>query len=107
MAPRRSVRSPAGLATFTNLAITGIVAAHVGIFQRGLTPDTSTSVTISAGVAHQIAVNAGNGQTATVNTAVTTPPSAIVRDISGDPVSGVAVTLRCRRREASCSRRRW
>ena len=86
--------SPAGLATFTNLAITGIVGARTLAFSSGgLTPDTSTSVTISAGVATQIAVNAGNGQTATVNTAVTTPPSAIVRDISGNPVSGVAVTF--------------
>ena len=84
----------AGLATFTNLAITGSVGGRTLAFaSAALTPDTSTVVTITAGVATQIAVNAGNGQTATVNTAVTTAPSVIVRDVSGNPVTGVAVTF--------------
>ncbi len=50
-------------------------------------------MTVTAGAATQIAVNAGNGQTATVNTAVTVPPAVVVRDISGNPVPGVAVTF--------------
>ena len=52
-----------GLATFTNLAITGTVGARTLQFTSGvLTPVTSGNVTITAGVATQIAINAGNGQ---------------------------------------------
>ncbi len=47
--------------------------------------------TVSA--ATQIAINAGNGQSATVTAAVTTPPSVIVRDQFNNPVSGVSVTF--------------
>jgi hypothetical protein len=46
-----------------------------------------------AGAATQIAVNAGNGQSATVGTAVATPPSVIVKDANGNPVSGTSVTF--------------
>ena len=40
-----------------------------------------------------LALNAGDGQSAPVGTAVSTPPSAIVTDALGNPVSGVAVTF--------------
>jgi hypothetical protein len=52
-----------------------------------------TKTTPSAPVATQIAVNAGNSQTATVSTAVAINPSVIVRDASDNPVSGVSVTF--------------
>ncbi|MFA5414893.1 MAG: PEGA domain-containing protein [Methanoregula sp.] len=45
------------------------------------------------GAATQIAVNAGNGQSATVDTAVTTLPGVIVQDANNTPVSGVSVTF--------------
>ena len=51
------------------------------------------TVTGTAGAATQIAVNAGNGQTATVGTAVATTPSVIVKDVGNNPVSGVTVTF--------------
>jgi len=51
------------------------------------------SATATAGGATQIAVNAGSGQSATVNTAVTTAPSVIVRDQFNNPVAGVSVTF--------------
>jgi photosystem II stability/assembly factor-like uncharacterized protein len=58
---------------------------------------TGSPVTFTAsatpGAASQIAVNAGNNQTATVGTAVTTPPSVVVRDSNNNPVSGVPVTF--------------
>src|SRR5437763_1148162 len=54
------------------------------------------SATGTAGAATQIALNAGNGQAATVGTAVATPPSVIVRDQFANPVPGVAVTLATR-----------
>ncbi len=83
-----------GLATFAGLSITGTAGARTLLFASGaLTPDTSAAVSVTAGAATQIAVNAGNGQSATVNTAVATPPSAIVRDVSGNPVAGVSVSF--------------
>jgi len=55
-------------------------------------PATFTG-TGTAGAATQIAINAGNGQSATVNTTVTTAPSVIVRDAFNNVVSGVAVAF--------------
>ena len=55
-------------------------------------PVTFTA-TGTAGDATQLAVNAGNNQTATAGTAVSTPPSAIVKDAFGNPKSGVNVTF--------------
>jgi hypothetical protein len=51
---------------------------------------TATAVT---GSANNIAVNAGNNQSATIGTAVPIDPSVIVTDGSGNPVSGVQVTF--------------
>ena len=83
-----------GLATFTGLSITGTVGARTLQFtSAGLTNAVSGTVTMSAGAATQIALNAGNGQTATVNTPVATAPSAVVRDVSGNPVQGVSVVF--------------
>jgi hypothetical protein len=48
-------------------------------------------VPVTAGPATQIAVYAGNSQSATVSTAVTNLPSVIVKDASNNPVSGVRV----------------
>src|SRR5881396_1605795 len=51
------------------------------------------TATGTPGGAGSIAVNAGNGQSATVGTAVATDPSVIVRDRFGNPVANVAVTF--------------
>ncbi|TMC49599.1 MAG: hypothetical protein E6J20_17850, partial [Chloroflexi bacterium] len=60
----------------------------------GLTGSPVTfTATGTAGAATQVAVNAGNGQSATVGTAVAVNPSVIVRDTHGNPVGGVAVTF--------------
>ncbi len=83
-----------GLAAFAGLSITGTAGARTLLFTgTGLTPDTSTAVGVTAGVATQIAINSANGQAAIVNTAVAAPPSVLVRDVSGNPVSGVSVTF--------------
>src|SRR5205814_7316877 len=55
-------------------------------------PVTFTA-TGTAGDAGSIAVNAGNGQSATVGTAVLTNPSVIVRDQFNNPVANVPVTF--------------
>src|SRR5439155_1509855 len=54
---------------------------------------TSAPFRIVAGAAAQIAVNAGNNQTQPAGTAVPVPPSVIVKDAKGNPVTGVAVTF--------------
>src|SRR2546430_6529639 len=60
----------------------------------GLTGSPVTfTATGTAGSAGSIAVSAGDQQTATVNTAVATPPAVIVKDQFGNPVGGAAVTF--------------
>ncbi|HMH82124.1 MAG TPA: Ig-like domain-containing protein, partial [Gemmatimonadales bacterium] len=54
---------------------------------------TSAPFTIVAGSATQIAVNAGDNQTQPAGTAVPIRPSVIVKDSTGNPVAGVAVTF--------------
>src|SRR6185503_5626750 len=51
------------------------------------------TATGTAGAATQIAIQAGNGQSATVGTAVTTSPAVLVRDQFNNPVSSVSVTF--------------
>jgi adhesin/invasin len=55
-------------------------------------PVTFTA-TGTAGAATQLALSAGDGQTATVNTAVTTPPRVIARDQFSNPAPGAIVTF--------------
>jgi hypothetical protein len=60
----------------------------------GLTGSPLTfTATGTAGAATQIAINAGNNQTAAAGAAVTVPPSVIVKDVNNNPVSGVSVTF--------------
>ncbi len=66
-------------ATATNVSLTG--------------SPVTFSATATHGNATTIGVNTGNGQSATVNTAVATAPSVIVTDAYGNPVSGVGVTF--------------
>ena len=54
---------------------------------------TSPTITTAAAVPTRMALNAGNGQTATVNTAVATAPSVIVYDAYNNPVPNVVVTF--------------
>ncbi|HJS42094.1 MAG TPA: hypothetical protein VJ755_01360, partial [Gemmatimonadales bacterium] len=57
-----------------------------------LTP-VSFTATGTTGSASSIAINAGDGQTAAVGTAVAIPPAVIVRDQFSNPVAGVVVTF--------------
>ena len=54
---------------------------------------TAAGLSIFLPVPTQMAINAGNNQSATVGTAVATAPSVLVRDASNNPVSGVTVTF--------------
>lgn len=51
------------------------------------------TATATAGTATQMAIKAGNNQTATVNATVTTAPSVIVKDVHNNPKAGVSVTF--------------
>ncbi len=95
LSPATAVTTNAsGAAVFTGLTITGTVGPRTLTFTSGtLTSVISNTVTVTAGAATQIAVTAGNGQSATAGTAVAIPPSVIVGDVSGNPVSLVAVTF--------------
>lgn len=54
---------------------------------------TSAAVTTVAGTATQMAANSVTTQSATPGTAVTAPPSVIVKDTNNNPVSGVNVAF--------------
>ncbi len=58
----------------------------------GLTPVTFTATAL-AGAASRIQALVGGGETAIVNTAVTTAPAVLVTDQFGNPVAGTTVTF--------------
>ncbi|HEX7938482.1 MAG TPA: hypothetical protein VF483_05775, partial [Gemmatimonadaceae bacterium] len=65
-----------------------------------LTP-ISFSATAVAGEASSMEINAGNNQTATVNTATSVKPSVLVKDAYGNVVSGFGVTFNINGTEGS------
>ncbi|MDO9034722.1 MAG: PEGA domain-containing protein, partial [Methanoregula sp.] len=89
-----SITNEAGIATvnFTTGTVAGTAYTITGT-DEGSSTGTSTAITTVAGAATQIAVNAGNNQSAPVNTAVTIPPSVIVKDMNNNPVSGAPVNF--------------
>ncbi|HKT60756.1 MAG TPA: Ig-like domain-containing protein [Gemmatimonadales bacterium] len=83
-----------GRVTFTDLAIVGGPGARTLIFAAdGYAPAISTPVSLGVGAPASVAGSAGDGQSATVGTAVPIPPAVIVRDAGGTPVAGVPVTF--------------
>jgi hypothetical protein len=88
------VNTVSDVATFAGLSITGLVGGRTLSFTSGsLSPATSNAITLSAGAAATIVLSAGDGQSATVNTAVGINPAVLVTDNAGNPVSGVSVTF--------------
>ncbi len=88
------VTDGAGLATFTNLSLTGAVGTYQLRFSStGLTTLSSANLALSAGAATTLALSVGDAQSATVGTAVPIDPAVRITDQSGNPVSGVAVTF--------------
>lgn len=74
------------------------VAALVGVLALTACSDTGTGPTDTSGrtsvaTAGTMAVSAGSDQTATVGTAVVVNPAVLIKNSSGAPVSGVAVTF--------------
>jgi hypothetical protein len=88
-----AVTNGAGRATFSGLAITGLVGTYTLRFQAGsLTPVTSASIALGAGAPQSISIttqpptNAVSGDQLAGNTVV------LVRDGSGNNASGASVT---------------
>ena len=89
-----TVAAVAGIASFDDLVITCTAGNFTLTFTPvGASAVTSASFALTAGAASTIAINAGNNQSATAGTAVTTAPSVIVKDANNNPVSGVSVTF--------------
>ncbi|HEY2805055.1 MAG TPA: invasin domain 3-containing protein [Gemmatimonadales bacterium] len=82
--------------TYTATFTAGVVGtATISGTVNGFTITSGNpTITVSAGGASQMAINGGNGQTASAGSAVAVQPSVIVRDGSGNPVgAGVNVTF--------------
>ncbi len=83
-----------GRATFPDLVISGTVGPRTLHFAAsGLVAATSSSITLSPGPAATVEAQSATIVQATVATAVTTQPSVVVKDASGNGVPGIAVTF--------------
>lgn len=94
MNPASSITDAGGLASSTrtlgttagtqtaNGSVAGLIGSPVGF-----------TATANPGAVATLAVNSGSGQSATVNTAVATAPSALARDAFLNPVPNAAVTF--------------
>jgi len=84
----------AGLATFTSLAINGVVGLYTLQFAApGFTPTVSGSIALAAGNATAMAPNSAVSQIASAGSAVTAPPSVRVTDANSNPVLGIPVVF--------------
>src|SRR5207244_4695084 len=85
-----------GAATFSGLTLSGTAGNYTLSFGgTGLTPVSSGPIALSAGAAASMAPN-GGGTSAPAGTADRQTAAESVRDASGNPVSGVAVTFAAR-----------
>jgi adhesin/invasin len=89
-----SVAAASGIATFAAVDIDEAGNGYtLTASATGLTGATSAAFNVTTGAAASMTLNAGNGQSATVGTAVAIDPSVVVRDAFNNPVSGVSVTF--------------
>jgi plastocyanin len=82
-----------GVATFADLGVNASGVGYTLVASSGTLTGATSSPFDVFGSATQIAKNAGDSQTGAVSTAVSTPPSVIVRDAGNVPVPGVPVTF--------------
>ena len=89
-----STTNASGIATisFTTHTVSATATTVTATDNSSFTGTTPT-ITTTTGAASQIAINAGNSQSATVATTVSVLPSIIIKDANGNPVSGVSVTF--------------
>src|SRR5438094_908758 len=88
-------RDASGVATVGSWTLSGTAGPNtLTATSTGLSGSPVTfSATGTAGTAAMIAANSATSQSATAGTAVSTPPSVIVKDANGNPVAQVAVTF--------------
>ncbi|HEX4561108.1 MAG TPA: Ig-like domain-containing protein, partial [Gemmatimonadales bacterium] len=86
------VTDATGVAT-GSLASTVAESKTVSAKINGVDITQTPAVVVNPGAAQSVALNGGGAQSATVATAVTIPPSMIVKDINNNPVPGVGVTF--------------
>ena len=80
-----------GQASYTNLAVTGLVGQRTLIFSAGgLTPSSAT-LALAAGAPARLLVVAGDSQVVDAGTALPSAVSVLVVDVSGNPVGGAVV----------------
>jgi adhesin/invasin len=83
-----------GAVAFSDLAIVGAPGARTLIFAAsGYSPAISTPVSLGVGAPASVAIAAGDGQSAAIESKVGTAPAVLVRDAAGTPVANVAVTF--------------
>lgn len=83
-----------GIATFTNLAITGTIGDRTISFSAsGLSPAVSSTITITPGAAAQLAVTTQPSSTAQAGVAFPQQPVIRVQDASGNNVAQAGVTV--------------
>ena len=83
-----------GVATFTDLSITGLVGTRKLSFTAGAATVTSNNISVTAGPASQLSITTQPGTPATANSNFAPQPVIQLRDAAGNAVSqsGVIVT---------------
>jgi len=82
-----------GVATFADLSINNGGIGYTLVATLGILPSATSAPFDIIGAAAQIAIQAGDGQTANVSSTVPISPSVVVRDQFGNPVPGWSVTF--------------
>ena len=83
-----------GRATFSGLIVSGLIGSQTLTFSAsGLTSASSQAIALSVGPAATIQAVSPTTLQATVNTAVGLAPAVVVKDASGNPALGIAVTF--------------
>jgi hypothetical protein len=91
----KDVLTTNGVATFTNLSVEGDAGPRTIRFRIGGVSNSAITfnLTVVAGPASQISAASAQDQSGTAGQPVAAPPSVLVQDKFGDPVSGVPVTF--------------
>ncbi len=94
LSPNSSLTNADGVAA-VDLTVGSTVGASSTVTATDSTGRTGTSdpITVASGAPMRIEIVAGDGQTAAVGTAVTTPPRVLVTDVQGNPCRGVTVVF--------------
>ena len=82
-----------GTASFSTLSVDKVGTYTLTASATNYAPDTSTSFTITAGQAANLAVVSGSGQSAHRSASFTNPLVVLVTDAAGNPVAGTTVSF--------------